>query len=104
MSKIAAVIWDLDGVLADTAPHHFRAWRETFAKRGIDFTKADFMRGFGVKNDVVIKGVLGEPTTDEEIETIAKAKEAAFRDIIGKDIKLREIFGVLEKIASRPSL
>ena len=96
MSKIAAVIWDLDGVLADTAPHHFRAWRETFAKRGIDFTEADFMRGFGVKNDAVIKGVLGEQTTDAEIETIAKAKEATFRDIIGKDIK--PIPGALELI------
>jgi beta-phosphoglucomutase family hydrolase len=87
MPELEAVIWDMDGVLADTAPHHFRAWRETFAKRGISFTEADFMRGFGVKNDAIIRNVLGEKTTDAEIETIAREKEATFRRIIGKDIK-----------------
>jgi beta-phosphoglucomutase family hydrolase len=87
MPELEAVIWDMDGVLADTAPHHFRAWQETFAKRGISFTEADFMRGFGVRNDVIIRNILGEKTTDAQIETIAREKEATFRRIIGKDIK-----------------
>jgi beta-phosphoglucomutase family hydrolase len=94
MPELEAVIWDMDGVLADTAPHHFRAWQETFAKRGIKFTEADFMRGFGVRNNVIIRNVLGEKTTDAEIETIAREKEATFRRIIGKDIK--PLPGVLE--------
>jgi beta-phosphoglucomutase family hydrolase len=94
MPKLEAVIWDMDGVLADTAPHHFRAWRETFAKRSINFTEADFMRGFGVRNDTIIRNVLGEKTTDAEIETIAQEKEATFRRIIGKDIK--PLPGVIE--------
>ena len=25
-----ALIWDLDGVIADTAPYHFAAWRKFF--------------------------------------------------------------------------
>ncbi len=87
MPEIAAVIWDMDGVLADTAPHHLLAWRETFAKRGIKFTEEDFMRGFGIRNDAIIRNVLGEQTTPEEIEAIAREKEATFRRIIGKDIK-----------------
>jgi beta-phosphoglucomutase family hydrolase len=87
MPELEAVIWDMDGVLADTAPHHLHAWRETFANRGISFTKADFMRGFGVRNDVIIRSVLGAKTTDAEIETIAREKEATFRRIIGKGIK-----------------
>jgi beta-phosphoglucomutase family hydrolase len=84
MPEIAAVIWDMDGVLADTAPHHLLAWRETFAKRGIKFTEEDFMRGFGIRNDAIIRNVLGEQTTPE---AIAREKEATFRRIIGKDIK-----------------
>jgi beta-phosphoglucomutase family hydrolase len=87
MPEIAAVIWDMDGVLADTAPYHLLAWRETFAKRGISFTEEDFKRGFGIRNDAIIKNVLGEQTTEAEIETIAREKEATFRRIIGKDIK-----------------
>lgn len=87
MPEIAAVIWDMDGVLADTAPHHLLAWQETFAKRGINFTEADFKRGFGIRNDAIIKNTLGEQVTPDEIETIAREKEATFRRIIGKDIK-----------------
>ncbi len=87
MPEIAAVIWDMDGVLADTAPHHLLAWQETFAKRGINFTEADFKRGFGIRNDAIIKNTLGEQVTPEEIEAIAREKEATFRRIIGKDIK-----------------
>ena len=87
MPKLEAVIWDMDGVLADTAPHHLLAWRETFAKRGTNFTEADFLRGFGIRNDAIIKNTLGEQTTEAEIETIAREKEATFRRIIGKDIK-----------------
>jgi beta-phosphoglucomutase family hydrolase len=87
MPELEAVIWDMDGVLADTAPHHLRAWQETFTKRGINFTEADFMRGFGVRNDAIIRNTLGEQTTDAETETIAREKEATFRRIIGKDIK-----------------
>ncbi len=87
MPEIAAVIWDMDGVLADTAPHHLLAWREIFAKRGINFTEADFMRGFGVRNDAIIKNTLGEQISPEEIEAIAREKETTFRRIIGKDVK-----------------
>jgi beta-phosphoglucomutase len=87
MPEIAAVIWDMDGVLADTTAQHLRAWQETFAKRGIKFTEADFMRGFGVRNNVIIKSVLGEDITGAEIETIAREKEATFRGIIGKNVK-----------------
>jgi beta-phosphoglucomutase len=87
MPKLEAVIWDMDGVLADTAPYHLLAWRETFAKRGINFTEEDFNRSFGIRNDTIIKNVLGEQTTEAEIDTIAHEKEATFRRIIGKDIK-----------------
>lgn len=87
MPELEAVIWDMDGVLADTAPHHFLSWRETFARRGIEFTDADFKRGFGVRNDAIIKNVLGEQTTDAEIEAIAQEKEQTFRGIIGNDVK-----------------
>ena len=87
MPELAAVIWDMDGVLADTAPYHLRAWRETFAKRDVSFTEVDFKRGFGTRNDAIIKNTLGEQLTPQEIETIAQEKEATFRDIIGKEIK-----------------
>jgi beta-phosphoglucomutase family hydrolase len=87
MPELAAVIWDMDGVIADTAPHHLRAWQETFAKRGVNFSDEDFKHSFGIRNDAIIRNVLGEPITEEEIEAIADEKEATFRRIIGRKIK-----------------
>ena len=27
-SKAKAIIWDMDGVIVDTAPYHLKAWQE----------------------------------------------------------------------------
>jgi len=35
--KAKAVIWDMDGVIADTAPYHFSAWQEVFRKREVNY-------------------------------------------------------------------
>jgi beta-phosphoglucomutase family hydrolase len=87
MAKIEAVIWDLDGVLANTASYHLSAWQEIFSKRGVKFTEEDFRRSFGQRNDTIIKNTLGEQTTQGEIEAIAEEKEATFRRMIGQKIK-----------------
>ena len=94
MPELAAVIWDMDGVIADTAPHHLIAWQDTFARRGVDFSDEDFRHSFGIRNDAIIKRFLGETTTDEEITAIAEEKEAAYRRITGRNI--RPLPGALE--------
>ncbi len=50
-----AVIWDMDGVIADTAFYHLKAWQEVFLKRGVSFTKEDFKDNFGLRNDTIIR-------------------------------------------------
>lgn len=41
-------IFDLDGVLVDTAVYHYAAWKQLAAKLGFDFTEADNERLKGV--------------------------------------------------------
>jgi len=48
------ILWDMDGVISDSYSFHFAAWQETFAKRSIEFTKADFTNLFGTRNDFII--------------------------------------------------
>lgn len=82
-----AVIWDMDGVIADTAPYHFRAWRQAFFQRGVDFTEAHFRQGFGQRNDTIIRNTLGQATTDADIEAISKGKESTFRSLARHHLK-----------------
>ena len=98
MPENKAVIWDMDGVIAATAPYHLKAWQEVFRKRGIDFTKKQFSRHFGQRNDAIIKGAMGEDVSSEEMETIADEKEKSFRRRIGQDVKA--LPGVIELLNS----
>jgi len=82
-----AVIWDMDGVIADTAPYHFSAWQEVFRKRGVKFTEEDFKRNFGRRNDTIIRDTLGEQIAQGEIGAIAREKEETFRSLAGQKIK-----------------
>lgn len=75
---IEAVLWDLDGVLVDTARFHYQAWRQLFDDLGRSFSEEDFRRTFGLRNDLIFRQELpGTPA--EEVEDLSERKEALFR-------------------------
>ena len=73
-----AVLWDLDGVLVDSAPFHFQAWRELLASQGRELSEADFRRTFGLRNDTILHDLLGD-LPPAEVERLAALKEELFR-------------------------
>ncbi len=85
--KLEAVLWDLDGVIADTGPYHCRAWQDVFRKRGVDFTREDFLRQFGQRNDTIIRSALGGSLSPEELDAIAVEKEENYRRRVARNIK-----------------
>ncbi|MBN1161009.1 MAG: HAD family phosphatase [Dehalococcoidales bacterium] len=85
-SRLEAVLWDMDGVIADTADYHYGAWRDVFRERGVAFSKTDFMRHFGQRHDTIIKFALGDKLTPEEIEAIADKKQALYRERVSKNV------------------
>jgi beta-phosphoglucomutase family hydrolase len=82
-----AVIWDMDGVIADTGPYHFKAWHKVFRERGVELTEEDFKKNFGKRNDTIIRNTLGDGIAVAEIETISRDKEAAFLRLAGNNMK-----------------
>ncbi len=86
-SKTKAVIWDMDGIIADTAPYHLKAWQEVFQKRGVEFTEEDFRHYFGQRNDTIIRATLGESVSPSEIDVIASEKEANYRQRVRHNIR-----------------
>jgi beta-phosphoglucomutase family hydrolase len=87
ISRQKAVIWDMDGVIADTGLYHLESWQHVFQKRGINFTESDFRRKFGQRNDTIIRKVLGEDLPTSEVDTIAEEKEEFFRRRVRQNIK-----------------
>jgi beta-phosphoglucomutase family hydrolase len=97
-NKFEAVLWDLDGVIADTGIYHCRAWQDVFSKRGVNFTETDFKRHFGQRNDTIIRSALGESISPEEVDAIASEKEANYRRRVAGNIRPEP--GAIELIRS----
>ncbi len=76
--SLEAVIWDMDGVIADTAAYHFKAWQTVFPPRGAIFTEEDFRHHFGQRNDTIIRDTI-PGISAEELEVVVTEKETAFR-------------------------
>ncbi len=85
-THLEAVLWDMDGVIADTADYHYSAWRDVFKKRGVAFSKADFMRHFGQRHDTIIKFALGDKLSPEEMNAITEKKQSLYRRRVSKNI------------------
>ena len=83
-SRRLAIIWDMDGTIVDTAELHFAAWQTVFTSRHIPFSREDFRRGFGMRNDSIIRDILGPRATPEEIDAISREKTGLFRDAVNR--------------------
>ncbi len=81
--SLRAVIWDLDGVIIDSAEEHRQAWQRLAQEEGIRFTDADFWATFGKRNDDIITIVWGM-LPPERIRALADRKEIYFRELIRK--------------------
>ncbi len=97
-NKMKAVIWDMDGIIADTSQYHHKGWQIVFRKRGINYTEADFRRNTGKRSDTIIREVLGEKIPQNEITELIQEKDETFRQLMGGNIKLFP--GVLKLITS----
>ena len=79
---IGLVIFDMDGVIADTAEAHKLAWKTYLADYGRDFTEAQFKAIFGTGNKELCPILFPEKQlTEDEIKKIGDDKEAAFRTV-----------------------
>jgi len=87
ISSCKAVLFDLDGVIADTARFHFEAWRLFFLRHGKRFSEEDFRHIFGMTNDLILKKHLGKDLSSEEIERLSREKEKMYRDIAKGKVK-----------------
>ncbi len=90
-----AVIWDLDGVIVDTAPFHFAAWREIVGSKGRDYTEEDFQESFGRRNDDILRSLFKD-ISSEEIELLSQKKEEIFRSSVRNNV--RPLPGVLQLV------
>jgi beta-phosphoglucomutase len=85
--KIRACIFDLDGVIVDTAKYHFLAWKRLADQLGINFTEKDNERLKGVSRmeslEIILE--LGNKIIDQDKKNeLARLKNLWYNDYIRK--------------------
>lgn len=94
MGAIRGCIFDLDGVIVDTAHYHFLAWKRLAAGLNYQLTPADNERLKGVsrlKSLEIVLQLAGVSMSAEEMERLADQKNAWFREYVA-EMKPDEIF------------
>lgn len=82
VSEKNAVLWDMDGVLVDTADVHFSVWKELLVDYGITITRDMFNHIFGMDNSSSIRYLFGHPVDEKTAAEIIDRKESTFRKVM----------------------
>ncbi|MBN1919297.1 MAG: HAD family phosphatase [Verrucomicrobia bacterium] len=76
------VIFDVDGVIVDSAPPHRESWRRLADEVHLPMSDEFFARIFGQTNKDILEALFGRALPDEEWRRLGDRKEAFYRDII----------------------
>ena len=80
ITEMRAAIFDLDGVIVDTAKYHYRAWKRLADSLGFDFTESENERLKGVSRirSLEILLEIGGLTLDDETKAQLAAQKNAW--------------------------
>jgi len=87
MATIKACIFDLDGVIVDTAVYHYKAWKQLANELGFDITEEQNENLKGVSRMASLDLILqwgGVTKTDKEKEELATRKNTWYVEMINK--------------------
>ena len=78
-------IFDLDGVIVDTVPLHFKAWKKMFSEYGISFNFEDYKSKVdGIPRYDGAKAIL-KNLNDSEIKKAGDKKQKYFLELVKKE-------------------
>jgi len=82
--SVSTFIFDMDGVITDTMPYHFRAWKSVFASEGIVASHEDIYKREGQKGIDSVRELFAEKGklyTDTIGKKLLDQKEVLFKQI-----------------------
>ncbi len=75
------VIFDMDGVLVDSAKPHLRSWELLSEETGVAISAKQIADTFGRHNSDIIPRLFGD-VSGERLRTLASRKEKLYRDLV----------------------
>jgi beta-phosphoglucomutase len=88
--RYKAVLFDLDGVIADTMGLHYEAYRQAFAKYGVQVTPLEIYLTEGMPSMEVGRAIVkekGAPLSDEQVRELIEDKREIYRSLAAKEAR-----------------
>jgi beta-phosphoglucomutase len=95
--KIRAFIFDLDGVLTDTAEYHYRAWKRLADEEKVPFTRNDNEKLRGISRRASLNFIFQErKLTEEKVLELMDRKNGYYREYLNNITTEDLLPGVIE--------
>jgi beta-phosphoglucomutase len=101
--NVTACIFDLDGVIVDTAKYHYLAWKRLAQSLGFDLTvqQNELLKGVSrMRSLEIVLGIGGRSCTEEEKLALAEKKNGWYVEYISAMTPTEILPGVLDFVAS----
>ena len=82
-----AVLWDVDGVIIDSAEQHRAAWEELARLEGLPYSDEAFWPTFGMRNADVVPCSIRVAGPPERVAALGERKEAIYRELLAQEAK-----------------
>lgn len=83
--RVRSVIFDMDGVITNTMPEHFRTWRSIFLREGIHVSYEDIYKREGQPGLSSVTEIFkehGKELSHQKAKAILKKKEVLFKRMV----------------------
>ncbi|MBU0572929.1 MAG: beta-phosphoglucomutase family hydrolase [Candidatus Margulisiibacteriota bacterium] len=82
--SIKGAIFDLDGVIVDSVPLHFKAWKKMFAEYGHEFTTEDYLAKVDGRPRLEGAAAILTELSPQEVKLAGDKKQAYFLELLEK--------------------
>lgn len=102
MSSNYCVIFDMDGVLADTGSIHYQSWVKMATEIGVEFTRELFEDTFGQQSPTITRKLVGPEVDEILVEEWADLKEKFYREMVReKLVPLPGVIRIIKELKSK---
>jgi beta-phosphoglucomutase family hydrolase len=92
-----ALIFDLDGTIANTMPNHFTSWRKAVLPYGVDFNADLFLQLTGMPRKATIEKLNEMFGTNMNPDKVGKVKETHFKTLVDLTEEISVVTDVIRK-------
>lgn len=94
---VKALIFDVDGTLADSMPVHLKAWQDTGRRYGFEYTKEELDRNAGMAGQAIVRLINEHQGLNLDPDEVADAKEEAYLENLHQVKPVKPVVDLLKK-------